>query len=68
MEELHHGDSFCSDSDTRMFFGTGGHRVVPKVEVIWPDGTVQVFTDVATNRLYAVRQGVDALAPDEPQR
>ena len=66
--ELHHGDSFCGDSDTRMFFGTGAHKSVPKVEVLWPGGDRQTFTDVATNRMYHVEQGRDELLPDEPQR
>ncbi len=64
MEELHHGDSFCSDSDTRMFFGTASNNVVPKLEILWPGGERQTFTDIATNGLYHVEQGRDELLPD----
>ncbi len=61
LEEKHHGAAFCSDNDPRLFFGLGGHKVVKKVEVRWPNGDKQAFTDVATRRFYLVRQGEDAL-------
>lgn len=56
-QELHHGASFCNDNDPRLLFGLGSDEVVPKVEIRWPDGTVEVFEDVAARKLYRVRQG-----------
>jgi len=64
--ELHHGASFCSDNDPRLFFGTGAYESVPRVDVGWPDGTKQSFTDVSTRRLYRIEQGRDELLPDAP--
>ncbi len=65
-EELHHGASFCSDNDPRLFFGTGAHDTVPLVRVVWRGGDVQTFENVATRRMYRVEQGKDELVGDEP--
>ena len=57
LSELHHGSSFCSDNDPRLFFGLGAHASVPKVEVRWTDGTTQTFESVETRKLYRLKQG-----------
>lgn len=64
LEELHHGASFCSDNDPRLFFGCGALERVPKVEVRWPNGEVQTFADVPTRRAFRVEQGRDELLPE----
>ncbi len=66
LAELHHGASFCSDNDPRLHFGAGSRTSVPQVEVVWPDGSRQTFRDVATRKLYRVRQGQDTLEADGP--
>jgi len=65
MEELHHGASFCSDNDPRLFFGLGGYESVPKVVVRWPGGEEQTFENVETSKLYRVTHGQAELVLDE---
>jgi hypothetical protein len=64
IEELHHGASFCSDNDPRLFFGTGAVKVVPRVTVIWPGGQKQEFENVATSKAYRLDQAAGRLEDD----
>jgi hypothetical protein len=51
------GGSYLSQSDLRLHFGLGTARRIDKIEVLWRDGPSQIFTDVAPNRFYHLRQG-----------
>jgi hypothetical protein len=62
--EHHNGASFCGDNDPRASFGLGDATSVPKVEISWPGGGKQTFTDVPTRRAFVVEEGVDELRPD----
>jgi len=48
--------SYMSHSDIRAHFGLGQHQRAERVELTWPDGTVQSVRDVPANRLLVVRQ------------
>jgi hypothetical protein len=50
-----------SQDSTRLHFGLGAATAVT-VRVEWPSGAVQNFTDVATNKLYRVVEGVGLTA------
>ncbi len=65
IEELHHGASFCSDNDPRLFFGCGSLKSIPKVDVLWPGGAKQTFKDVPTRKFFLVEQGKDALVEEK---
>jgi hypothetical protein len=65
MEELHHGISFCSDNDPRLFFGLGAEKSAKRVEVRWPDGSTQSFENVAARRFYLVEQGKPRLTREK---
>ncbi|HSR67721.1 MAG TPA: CRTAC1 family protein [Acidobacteriota bacterium] len=56
-QEVQAGVSFQSGSDLRLHFGLAGHEKVNKMHVRWPDGSSQVFTDIAANRFYRLLQG-----------
>lgn len=59
------GGSFGASS-LRQHIGLGEASALRIVEVRWPtSGTVQTFRDVAMNRRYRVREGVDQLLPVE---
>lgn len=53
--------SYMSYNDTRVFFGLDGEDEVDALEIVWPDGEVQRFTDVAADRAIVVRQGQSKL-------
>ena len=48
------GSSYCSQSDLALTFGLGRDTKVAAVEVEWPSGTKQRFTDLAADRLLVI--------------
>jgi tetratricopeptide (TPR) repeat protein len=51
------GGSYLSASDGRLHFGLGQSGMVDKVEVRWPSGRVDSFSDLKTDRGYLLREG-----------
>ncbi len=56
-KEVRSGSSYLSQSDTRLSFGLGGINNVDKVEIRWPSGTIESFTDVKANQFLTVVEG-----------
>jgi hypothetical protein len=50
------GDSYLSHSDSRLHFGLGARSRVDSIEVRWPDGAVQRFSDVRANQFLKLRE------------
>jgi hypothetical protein len=48
------GSSYCSQSDVAPTFGLGQDKTVQVLEVEWPSGTKQRFTNVPTNQVVTV--------------
>jgi hypothetical protein len=46
--------SYQSASDRRVHFGLGGARMLRRVEVRWPSGTLQVLKDIAADRILEI--------------
>lgn len=59
---LHAGDSFLAQSSKRLHFGLGSATVAKEVKVIWPDGKVDLYHNLAADRCYQLQQG-NAEAP-----
>ncbi len=59
------GGSYTSANDRRMVFGLGEEKKVGSLEVTWPDGIKQRFTDLAPDRYHVLTQG-DATAREYP--
>jgi tetratricopeptide (TPR) repeat protein len=57
------GGSFQSASDPRIHFGVGAARRVETVEVRWPSGSVDRFTDLAIDAAYLLREGASEARP-----
>ena len=51
------GTSYLSSNDPRLWFGLGSARSVDRLEVRWPSGTVQSWSDVAADRILDLREG-----------
>ena len=49
--------SYLSFNDPRMHFGLGDDKIVKRIEIRWPDGTVQVLTDISGDQYVTVKQG-----------
>ena len=48
------GSSYASQSDLALVFGLGQDPVVSSIEVAWPSGTKQKFTNVAANQFITI--------------
>jgi hypothetical protein len=49
--------SYLSQSERTVTFGLGTAERVERLEIVWPDGSQQVLTDLAVDREIRVRQG-----------
>ena len=66
--EVLSGGSYLSQNDLRVHFGLGDHQIVDKVEVLWPDGSVETLMHLAANRFYSVREGNGVVSVKLPER
>jgi len=49
--------SYASAQDPRVLVGLGAATVVPRVQVIWPNGSVEEWTDLAVDKYLTLTQG-----------
>lgn len=59
VREISGGGSYLSQSDLRANFGLGTAASASAVEVRWPDGVRQRFTDLAADGYYRIVEGND---------
>ena len=57
IDEVRSSDSYVSSSDVRLHFGVADAQVIEKVQIRWPDGTVEERAGLTSNREYVIRQG-----------
>ena len=57
------GNGFASQSTLRAHFGLGRAKRIERLEVAWPSGLKQTFTDVPINRIHTVIEGQAQLQP-----
>ena len=50
------GSSYCSQSDLALTFGLGGDVKVSRLEIEWPSGVKQQFTDIAANQFLKIQE------------
>jgi hypothetical protein len=60
------GSSYASQSELPLTFGLGADARVSTLEVRWPSGATQRFTDVATNQHVAVHEVQGLVINDRP--
>jgi len=59
--ERRSGDSYLSHSDSRLHFGLGMRTTVDSIEVRWPNGGVQRFSEVAANSFITIVEGAPSI-------
>ena len=57
VDEVRSGGSYYSQSDLRLHFGLDQAQSVDSLEIRWPSGQVDKFTNLPVNRLYVVTEG-----------
>jgi len=61
IREIEGGGSYMSQSDLRAHFGLGSVTKIDKLEISWPSGTQQTFTDFSGDQFYSIQEGTNAL-------
>ena len=61
IDEVRSGGSFYSQNDLRVHFGLGKATRIDKLEIQWPSGQVDGFTDVPVNRFLKIVEGTNKL-------
>jgi enediyne biosynthesis protein E4 len=57
VDELRCGYSYLSMNDLRLHFGLRGAARMDRIEIRWPSGLTQVFSDLPSDRLILLREG-----------
>jgi hypothetical protein len=57
ISEVRGGGSYNSTNDPRLHFGLGGDGVMSEIQVRWPSGLMQRFTDVTGDAIYEIKEG-----------
>ncbi len=57
------GNGFASQSSRRVHFGLGGAAAIDRLEVRWPSGLRQTFTNLPADRFYRLVEGEPAPKP-----
>ena len=55
-QTVHSGSSYCSQSDLALTFGLGKDAIIAAVEVTWPSGAKQRFTNVPSNQFVTITE------------
>jgi enediyne biosynthesis protein E4 len=54
--EVLSGGSYLSQNDLRIHFGLGSKDHVDRVEILWPDGKMEVRSNLAADRFYTIKE------------
>ena len=50
------GGSYAGDSSKRLHFGIGTASRVDAIDVIWPSGNIETFSDITTNQVNIIKE------------
>jgi enediyne biosynthesis protein E4 len=57
------GNSFAGQSSKRVHFGLAGNAAVERIEIRWPSGLKETFSNVQVDRLHKIVEGSGTKAP-----
>jgi hypothetical protein len=57
IDEVRGGGSYNSTNDTRLHFGLGSEATINKLEVLWPSGLRQEFSEIQADAIYEIKEG-----------
>jgi enediyne biosynthesis protein E4 len=61
IREIAGGGSYMSQSDLRAHFGLSSAVKIDKLEISWPSGAKQTFSDFPADQFYSIEEGKDEL-------
>jgi hypothetical protein len=62
MAEVRGGGSYLSQSDLRLHFGLGAAQQISRLEIAWPSGVRQAFSNLQADKFYLIQEGRDEVA------
>jgi hypothetical protein len=66
VQEVRGGGSYASQNDLRVHFGLGPAATVERLEVRWPNGLEETWSDLAADRVNVLREGTGAALAGQP--
>ena len=57
IDEVRAGGSYNSTNDIRLHFGLGSEATINKIEVLWPSGLRQEFSEIQADAIYEIKEG-----------
>ena len=64
VDEVRSGSSYNSSSDIRPHFGLGAAAAIDWVEVRWPSGLLERFTNLTVDSIHTLNEGTGTPVPD----
>jgi hypothetical protein len=68
VDEVRSGSSYSSSSDMRVHFGLAAETKIEWLEIRWPSGLVERFTDLAVDKIHTLREGMGTAAQPDPKK
>jgi hypothetical protein len=56
-DEVRGGGSYLSQNDFRIHFGLGGAARVDRLDVRWPNGAEETWTNLDVDRIHTLKEG-----------
>jgi hypothetical protein len=63
VQEVRGGGSYYSQNDQRVHFGMGDSTRIERLEIRWPNGLEEVWTDVGIDRIVTLKEGSGVAVP-----
>jgi hypothetical protein len=67
IDEVMSGGSFYSQNEPALYFGLGPARKMDRIQIRWPNGSVQEWKQVPANQRLLAVEGKAALIPQPPR-
>jgi len=68
VDEVRSGSSYSSNSDMRVHFGLGTATRIEWVEIRWPSGLDEKFTDLPVDTIHTLKEGTGTAVPQDPKK
>ncbi len=66
VQEVRGGGSYYSQNDLRVHFGLGDSTRIERLEIRWPNGLEEMWTDVGIDRIVTLKEGSGVAVPPRP--
>ncbi len=64
VDEVRSGSSYISNSDMRVHFGLGKVDKIDWVEIRWPNGITEQFSNLPVDQIHTLKEGTGSAVTD----